>query len=344
MATETTTPVKKSKKRKTGNQVKPVPGNEEGDDLAQAMTDLVEFKVPVQILPPPDDMDFTLVIPNPQSYKNLIDICSNVLDNVTFRVLSSEAFCGLSIKSFDGANVCAIFAKYACDTQIRGPQHFCVNMKLYKELLKLVPPRASLGISRQIGGDQIKMVALDSQEMTTQKVFRVSTIEAELQDDIMNMFQSDYTVEIYLSELSELVKTASSIKAEELQIRILEPKVRGPVRVSYLVLSIKTLATEVQEVYSSHTEQTDDDNGPVVIKTAGQSNGSSCDLPEESELEERVNEKYSVIYLAKFLSGISIKRDQITMRLSSQGNPMVLYYSLGGDSSISFVLLGKAKE
>lgn len=300
-------------------------------------------------LPPPSGKDFVITIPYPGAFKNMVEIMAHVLDVCQFSVVCSPTSSGMCVNSYDKANCCMIIGRFACDTKVRGVQHFCVKMPMFNALLKLVQPRLCLEISRTTGSAMISMVAFDPTDKSQYQEFEIPTLDREVEEDVLASFSSDFTIEIDLNEFRGLVKTAKDLKAEDLSFQILEEKNRGPLRSSYLVLSIDGDA-KCRKVYHSLTDwtaadasKTDGGGGnSLVIKTAEHSAGDHQRLPAMNKLKVCLDEKFSINYLTNFMA--SMKRPKLIMRLSSSGEPMVLCHTLGSESIVSFVLAPKARE
>jgi hypothetical protein len=296
-------------------------------------------------MPPPSGKDFVITIPYPGAFKNMVEIMAHVLDVCQFSVVCSPKFAGMCVNSYDKANCCMIIGRFACDTKVRGMQNFCVKMPMFNALLKLVQPRLCLEISRTTGSATISMVAFDPTDKSQYQEFEIPTLDREEDEETLDSFKSDFTIEIELNEFRGLVKTAKDLKAEDLSFQILEEKNRGPLRSSYLVLSIDGDA-KCRKVYHSLTDWTSDsttaDGDALVIKTAEHSAGDHQRLPAMNKLKICLDEKFSINYLTNFMA--SMKRPKLTMRLSSSGEPMVLCHTLGSESSVSFVLAPRARE
>jgi hypothetical protein len=363
----TTTPAKKrkpveddvdeNKKKREPKKSKDVPKTTEQDDekndeqhhdsvIDDIQDDEKNFKIPQQIVPAPSGKDFVVTIPHPQAFKNLVEIMGHVLQDCHFTIIATPSFCGLCVNSYDDRNCCMIIARFACDTRVHGAaaHHFCVKMPIINALLKSVAPRQCLEISRSSGQSQVQMVAYDSHDQARYQEFVLDTLDREPEEDVLDKFNSDYTVEIQLNEFRGLVKMAKDLKAEDLTFEILEPKETGTLRCSYLVLSIDGDA-KCRNVYTSLTEwnsSSDPAASSVVIRTAEQTAGNHRRMPARALLMSCLEERFSINYLTNFMA--SMKRDMLTIRLSSKGEPMVLFHPLGGDSHVSFVLAPRQKQ
>lgn len=313
--------------------------------VASPLTDTVP-EVPdfVQIVPAPPDKDFVATISYPQSFKQLVKIMSGVLDVVQLTVQSNKQFCGLTVNSFDSKNTCMVIARFQCETKVRGERshYFCVKMSTFNTILeKLINPRWCMELHRDTGMADIRLISYDPQDSSQYQDILMNTQDRDEEKDTLETFNSDYTVEIDLNEFRSIVSTAQVLKAEDMCFQILEEKEKGPLRSSYLVLSIDADA-KIRKVYHSLTAWNDPDTPNVVIKTAEQTRGIHTRMPDQSQLKERLHENFSISYLTNFMK--SMKTNTITLRLSSEGAPMVLSHPLGSDSQISFVLAPKEKS
>ena len=327
------------------------PGSHE-DDLGPDK----EFKVPAQLLPPPKEMDFVITIPYPQPFKNKVDIMSKVIQDCDFSVVATPNFCGLCVDSVDERNCCMIISRFACDTKVRGIHHFCVKLSVFNTLLKMVAPKRCVEIFRKVGESDVKMVVYDPNDQSSYQEYTIPTLDREPEEDTIGKFNSDYTIEIELNEFRGLVKMAKDLKAEDLTFQILEPRDKGAVRTSYFILSIdgdakcRTVYSSVTEWNSGVTAENNDENDQavenqaksVVIKTADRCVSGHARLPGMHTLKVCLEERFSILYLTNFLA--SMKRNMLTIRLSSTGDPMVLFHPLGSESFVSFVLAPKNRD
>jgi len=316
------------------------------DSLVNPPTEEKQVKVPPVLLSPPPGMDFVVTIPHPQAFNNLIYIMAHVIQDCHFTVMSTPTFSGLCVNSYDSRACCMVIARFTCDVKMKTSalHYFCVKMATLKTLLTSVQPRQILEISRAVGEANIRLTAYDSHDMTRYQECELGTLDRDPENDVLDKFDSDYTVEIQLNEFRGLVKMAKDLKADDLTFEILEPKERGDLRCSYLVLTIDGEA-KCRNVYTSITEwdtETKTETSSVVIRTAEQTAGDHKRMPHVDLLTKKLEERFSITYLTNFMA--SMKRDMLTIRLSSKGEPMVLYHPLGGDSHVSFVLAPRAKD
>jgi hypothetical protein len=307
-----------------------------------------------KVVPAPDGMDFVVKIALPQAFKTLIEIIGHILQDCHFTVISTEDFQGLVVNSFDASKCCMIAAKFACDAKVRSgvTHHFCVKMNIMNSLLKSVDPRLCLEISRSIGASDVTIIASDGYvgniqhnvQETRYQEFVLNTLDREPDSDTIDKFNCDYTVEIRLTEFKNLVKMAKDFNSQDLRFQISEPLEHGPVRCSYLVLSVNGSDAKCKHVYISTTdwgEQVDTVHG-VIIRTCDQTPSHYKRMPDQNLLKKCLDKAFSTTYLNNFL--ISMKKETLTMRLSSDGAPMVLYYSLNEESHVSFVLAPLAEN
>lgn len=297
------------------------------------------------ILPPPANLDFLVHIPYAHAFKNLVEICCHVLKDLNISLKAEDSFSGMYINCMDPSNTCMVIARFACKAQVRGKQHFCVTMSTLNTCLKHVNARNCIKLYRTVGAADVIMIVSDPGDSSQFQKFVFKTLDRDPEEDVLDKFTSDYTIEIELNEFRSLVKTAKDINAEELSFKIYEPKKAGPLRSSYFVISVAGNDVDCTKVYHSLTEW-NNSNDSVVIKTVEHGPQSSSsgtpELPDLSQLKVCLDENFGIKYLTNFMA--NMKHNTLTMRLSSSGEPMLLSHPIGSESQVSFVLAPRQKD
>lgn len=290
-----------------------------------------------------DAAGFRLTFTNPQGLKQLTEIVGNILTECHFQVHTGKngGFEGIVVESIDSKMVCMITARLACRAEGKDGV-FCVKMSTLNTLLRSVQPHYCLDVTRVEGSPEVDIHAYETSSTACRSRFSMRTLAKEMHDVKLDDIDYEYTVEIDLTTLRQIVKMARDLKASVMRFTVEEPVKEQDARHTYLKVSADGDDADMLHCFHSVTEWEEQDSGNdggsgnVVIRTADDAEAGTSG----GELAMKYSERFSTDYLSYFLK--SMERHPLTMRLSSN-KPLILHYPLGSnESSICFVLAPKA--
>ena len=285
------------------------------------------------------EVEYTLTINSPHSFKSACDIVSNVLINTHFHVVSTPTFSGLRIDSVDPGCVCMVKARFACTVELAKGQsadhHFCVRMKTLNTLLKHISAQHVLQIVKYADSPHILLRAFDKKDETSNIEFTLKTINEKCEDLGLFNMDSKYTVEIDLSMFKSICKMCKDIKAPVVQFKI---SVRPGEPDLYFNLSSE--GDEAILNYTFHSTSDESTDGKDVIIHA--KSRPLQHQPKEEDLQVVYQERFSADFLNLFMK--SMEKQTIYMTVAPD-RPLILHYNLGAYKSyIRFVLAPKVSE
>ena len=282
------------------------------------------------------EVEYSLTINSPHSFKSACDIVSNVLINTHFHVVNTPTFSGLRIDSVEPGCVCMVKARFACTVEkcTGSNQHFCVRMKTLNTLLKHISAQHVLQIIKYEDSPNIQLRAFDREDETSSIDFTLKTINEKCEELGLFDIDSKYTVEIDLSMFKSICKMCKDIKAPVVRFRI--SLLRGGDDM-YFNISSEGDEAIVNYTFHSTTEASDKDGGDEVIIHA--QNRPLQHHPKEEHLDTVYQENFSAEFLNLFMK--SMEKQTIYMTLAPD-RPLILHYNLGAYKSfIRFVLAPK---
>ena len=99
----------------------------------------------------------------------LVDVVSNVLNRVEFKVIKTKDSEGIQIESIDSKQICLIVARLGCKVVASGDVHdtkFCVDTQIFNTCLKAVPQHYSIDIKNENDSSDIVLSAYESLSQT----------------------------------------------------------------------------------------------------------------------------------------------------------------------------------
>lgn len=267
--------------------------------------------------------------------RTMVDVVSNVLSTVEFKVVRQDDFEGIHVESIDTKQVCLICCQLACNVKAASSDaRWCVDTQVFNTCLKAVPSHYSLDIKNADGSSDIFMHAYESLSQTYSTRFKIPTLVSETESVSLSDLDYNYTIEIDLSTLRSIVRNTIALRGSDITFRVEEPENGSTHR--HTILSIISEGN-AQQHHMFHSVTDTKDGAACVIRT---DQSEVRHTYAQAKLVKRYEEVFSATYLNHFLK--SMERHQITMKLS-EGKPLILNYPLGGDQSyICFVLAPRA--
>ena len=279
-----------------------------------------------------------------QGLRTLVDVVCNILTRVNFRINFDEKrdILYLCIDSIDPQHVCMIQARLMCEkTENLCNQReadFCIDSNILNLILKSIPSHYSLDISKHDDSADLKINAYETLSNSHHTEFVLPTLVDDSETMQLTDMNYNYTIEIDLGMLRQIVKMSMQLRAQQLEFVVKEPQSRaaGVLRTTFTIASHGD-ATQSHNFHSSTVTENEGDDG-YVIRAATDSTTSN---PIENT-NTVYRDAFSAQYLNFFLK--SMERQIITMKLS-QDKPLIVHYPLGADKSyICFVLAPKQAD
>lgn len=281
--------------------------------------------------------------------RTLVDVVSNLLTRISFRILKREKDNThyLCIDSIDPQHICMIQARLVCDRVEIGDgvvaedMRFCVESNVFSTLLKNTPPHYSLHLSVYTSSANVSMDVFEQMSMSHTSFYELPTLVDDSKCVELTDMDYKYTIEIDLSTLRQIVKTAMSLHAQHIEFSVHENERTLGTNTTHTMFSIASNGNAQQrQCFHSLVETTHTSSETCVIRAATDSSG-----PPSSNttcMIEKYVDCFSPQYLTHFLK--SMERQIMTMRLSKD-KPLVVNYPLGADESfICFVLAPKHED
>ena len=282
------------------------------------------------------DEGFNLTFDHLQPLRILVDVIQNILNRVEVKIVKNDTFEGIHIESIDPKHVCLIVARLGATVKMCADDStFCVDTSTLNTCLKAVQSHFSLDMKSNPNTSDITMCAYENISNNYWTTFNIPTLVHDGDSVRLTDLDYDYTIEIDLNTLRNIVKNTIALKGEEINLTVEVPKNKNSY--NYTVFTITTDGAATQK-HQFHSITENKPGSTCVIRTEE----GGVDIPEVDNFEKKYSENFSAHYLSLFLK--SMERQVISMRLSPT-KPLILNYPLGTESSyICFVLAPKAKD
>lgn len=283
-----------------------------------------------------NDNSFNLTFEATSPLRILVDVVSNVLNRVEFKILKSSEQEGIHIESIDAKQICLIVAQLGCkvlgNPSMINNTKFCVDTSVFNTCLKAVPQHYSIDIKNEPDSSDVVLSAYESLSQTYTSAYKIPTLLNEAEPVSLSDLSYNYTIEMDLSTLRTIVKNTIALKGSDITFRVEEPEQDASSGGRHTILSILSEG-QAKQHHMFHSVTDTKDNASCIIRT----DQAEIDTAFSSKkLVKKYEEVFSANYINYFLK--SMERHIITMRLSP-GKPLILNYSLGNaDSYICFVL------
>lgn len=290
-------------------------------------------------------LEWKVTFDQTQGLRTLVEVVCNILTRVNFRITYDDKreMHFLCIDSIDPQHVCMIQARLLCEntTNITTDVDFCVDSQILNLILKSVPSHYSIDLSKYSTSADINIKAYETLSNSHHTVFELPTLVDDSETMQLTDMAYEYTIEIDLGTLRQIVKMSMQLHAEKLEFMVKEPN-REVANAKEILRTTFTIASRGNAVQShnfhSATIADGESTDTCIIRAVTDSTAPDCN----EDVDIVYNDSFSAQYLNFFLK--SMERQIITMKLS-QDKPLILHYPLGADKSyICFVLAPKTAE
>lgn len=266
-----------------------------------------------------------------QGFRTLVDVVGNILTRVSFRIMNTGNGHVLGVDSIDPKHVCMIQARLECQSEgeIAEEISFCVDSSVLNTCLKSVPPHYSLTLSKYSASDDIELKAFEICSNSHTTSFVLHTLLDDSQTTQLSDLSYDYTVDIDLITLRQIVKMGLSLKSETIDMQLSQPPHDKAEFTTFTVSS----SGDAMQSHTFHSSSTNSD-GKCVLSASTDTTAPPDYV--DAEMVVKYSDSFSSQYLSYFLK--SMERQVLTMKMS-QDKPLILTYPLGVEKSyILFVL------
>jgi hypothetical protein len=289
-----------------------------------------------------EEVEWMCTFDQTNGLRTMSEVVGNILTNINFRLTNKDGVCMLCVDSIDPQQVCMVQARLSCETVVglRPGEvvDFCVNSKLLNLCLQGVPPHCSIDVSKRRGSPDIHVRAYEAPTCSYETVFTLPTLIDESETMQLSDMSYEYTVEIDLGTLRQIVKMSQSLQAKHINLSVGETAARAADGVRTRIFTIGATGDAKQEhAFASVLQDSCDQSDTRIIRAV--TDASAVPAMSRAKLEHKYADSFSTTYLNQFLS--KMERQVITMKLSND-QPLVLHYPLSADASrVIFVLAPK---
>lgn len=289
------------------------------------------------------DIEWCCTFDQTQSLRSLIDVVGDVLKRVSIQIqyIKGDGEDGnyfLCIDSIDPGHVCMIKARLLCEKTSGNIDNceFCVDSSLLNLCLKGIPPHYTIDIMKKTNSADICISAYE----LISKSHRTSISLPTLVDDSDTMKLTDmeyeFTIEIDLSVMRQIVKMTTQLHAQDLELSVCEEPLKKDVIRS--VFSITADGDARQEHHFVSATVNENGNSKVIRAATDASGPDIC----SDSWATKYKDSFGANYLSLFLK--SMDQRLLTIKLS-ENKPLIISYPLGAEHSyIIFVLAPKTGE
>ena len=271
---------------------------------------------------------FSVTLPTSSSFKNAIDIISNVIQIATFSIDSDSVdddCVVIKLDSLDSAHVAAIKMRLVMIGSVHSDAgvQFACKIKTLLAMLKTLPSNETIEMF-QISSDSLQ---LESKGMESHK-YSVKALDYEFEEIPMRDMNADYSIEFEVERLKKFINCALRIKANNLKIEIMET--------STAEISIK-FSCEGDEAsaawwFDGNTKFSSSQKMFTLCSSDGERDADNVTF----------TAMYDVNRIQSFIK--SMERNSVILAFikesgSENSKPLIMEYSLGQEnSSVRFIL------
>lgn len=289
--------------------------------------------------------EFFLVMYNSTPFKDLISLITDVLENISIKVVtkqmkSGEPFKGITINSMDSKKVSMIVARLKFD-EIFPPtikdQSFCVSSKVFASLVETIKPGCCLELKKEKGSNSVDIRGYNPNKRNYESDLSISTLDSVEDAPRLDIIGYNFVIDMDLDVLRKITRLAQKqhIEAEYIVFEIfqgVDEKLQVKNTKICISLDVTAGASTTKVTLRSVTKWEKQNSDQTVIITLDKDlEKNSCG---DDNLKSVFREKFSTKYLHSFLK--SMDKQMITLRMSPK-KPLVIMYPLGGGTNIGHV-------
>lgn len=328
------------------------------------------------------DMDFEIIIDNPDTLRAWLKLASAHIDRFNVRVEATTEFTGLSLFQYDASNICVTDARLPAIVYLSKPPEgvkpvnsFCVLADTLKIYLRRVVSKHRLHLIKAKGDSRIIGQVYDGDGAITDISFDLNTIECDAENLYLPEVEYPYIFKLMTATIKTVVQDAKDLKVEAVTFCIDEPKLdeeeeialQGVVRNEKLKLLIhidihsnqgnfrKTLRSLPPSIASRGNDagEEEDEDGEPAFERERMAAASlvretySESLEFKKSLVNKFKGSYGRIYLEKIIQNMDEKHIEVSIGNDVDGEtmPITIKYSFGTKNAyVKFFLECKMAE
>lgn len=277
------------------------------------------------------------------AFKMFVENIISVLVECTFQVVKTPDFQGLVVESIDATRVCLLQGRLSgqVHTLEPAPQTFCVKMAPMLSFLRSISPSFFVDLWCPKNSTDVVVKLFEPKIGTHAPSCRIRTLAVPQESCQLEGLVFSIFCEIDLQTFRTTIKTAKDHHADSITISVYKPKRYAPaevgarrLRTHFLVISYSGTDASCEFPYQSTTEisDTDDEDGPQIIKATEAAEREFEALPPKNELDLVYESNFGCESIANFVK--TLDRSCLTIRLGSN-SPLLLDYPLGSSSCVA---------
>lgn len=280
---------------------------------------------------------WTVCFAHSSTLRMFFENIGNLVQECSIDVICNEDFKGFSIETLDTSRVCLVQARISGHVTVFNPkeQHsFCVRMTNLNLCLKSARPSDFVDFWNPINSTDVVVQIHEPHVSSYVPVFTMRTLAILNQsDEILKPMQYDFYVELDLETFKNQLKTAKSLRADNIKIdvhglRSRDSSCTDPVT-TFFVISYDGDEVNSKCMFQSSTEPPKNDAEPLVIRASVPVSDEYTGMPPMSQLLNIYSGVFGIEILSLATKGM--ERHALTMRLGVE-KPLLLEFPLGSGS------------
>ena len=289
------------------------------------------------------NLEWKVTFDQVQTLQKLVDIVEKVLTSITLRVSKTDSGGRMHIDSIDQKKACMVQARIDVMKFHVDPSRECdsisfsVRSKPLLTCLMSSPSHFSVDMMQYVGSTSVYVRSYDS--LSNSHVFEaeIKTIVDESETFELADLQYKYEVQMDLSILRGIVKSAHALNSCDIRMQVFEPNPGSSNRLTAFRVSAEGGDDAVPA--NIFISELDSETNVIRTEESVQTEIELCDMLVQYD------ERFSVNYMHSFMK--SMERQNLSMKISPSSNdspalPLVIEYPLGkSENFIKFVLAAR---
>jgi len=291
--------------------------------------------------------------------KSFVENIGNVVDSAHFKIVHEPEFQGMKTQTLNANQTVMVRGHLRATVKGVSPgenKEFCIRVSQLQTCLNNAEHSQFLTLSQLMGHSMLCVHIYEPEVNSGQANWLLPTLHEEPVAFEIDKMEYTLVVEINMSSLKKVIRTAKDHKADSLQIQVYEPRsdaqegiagaqeARKAQRKTWVIFEYRSeTGAHGQYPYVSHTEELVD-NGQHFIQIIDSTDftGSHQDpCPETRDgLKCTYKGTFNTEQLSKFVRGVERHAARLHLK---QGHPLILRFALGDEESefVEFILAPK---
>jgi len=308
------------------------------------------------------DFEWKVSFNQPQSFKTSLSIISSLVKTIGFVLYKSRTSekSYIQFNNIDDHQTCIIAFKLVCDIEDSDNINYTeaealLNPKAYNmytfsidgpelsQAIRKMNNKAALVIYKKKNTYE-NTIVVDSYDPISLEHKTIEIVEIDNEDDPVKLdeIEYDYTLEMGLKSIKDVVDDASKAKAQEIWFEIdeLKPSVAAEHEERHTFFRIRYSAGTIKNISTTFHSTTAEDTDDVIKIKSSESLSMLGTRFRPKDMDRKYRDSFAVGNLSLFLKGM--EKNTVTLKLSA--SMMMIEYSLGLDSYICLMCIPKAKQ